>query len=351
MTRSVPFSIGRFETADGASFTAVVIDGRAVPLSTVMPSLTANTTLDDLLEEWPEQWKSLKRSVAEYRGFENGLRAADLKALSPICRPRQIFCAGANYGRHLVEMMVAVGLGQVTDGMSDEEKRTFGEEYLARQRREADPYVFMAPVTALAGPQDDFVLPEFSEKMDWEVELGVVLGAPAYRVKRDEALKVVAGYVVVNDLTARDKVKRSDPGAIGPDWIAAKGGPGFLPVGPLFAPAEFVRNPHDLSLKLSVNGQVMQDDRTSDMTFGIDRQIEHISTYAKMLPGDLLCTGSPAGNGIARGVFLKSGDVIEAEVDGLGRQTIRCVESTQKMEASAKRKHPEVPGGRRHPRS
>ena len=318
------FAIGRFEAPDGPPFTAIVVDATALSLGSLAPEL-GDATLDQLLEDWPTSLRALKSAVGNPRVLAEGTPLADLRALSPIGRPRQVFCTGANYGRHVVEMMVAVGLGALTDAMSDDEKRAYGEEYVARQKKEAAPYVFMVPVTALAGPQDDFVLPEYSDKADWELELGVVLGASAYRVVRGEAMKVVAGYVMVNDLTARDKVKRTDPGAIGPDWIASKGGPGFLPVGPLFVPAEFVNDPHALSMRLSVNGKLMQDDSTSDMTFGIERQIEHISRYAKMLPGDLLCTGSPAGNGVARGIFLKEGDRIEAEIEGLGQQVVRCV--------------------------
>lgn len=335
MTQSAPFSIGRYEHADGARFTALVIDDKAVPLDAASAAFSPQTTLDDLLCDWSAQFASLKQAAHEFPSYHAGFPLSQLKPLSPLARPRQIFCTGANYGRHVVEMMVAVGLGPTTEGMTETEKRAFGEDYVARQKREAHPYVFMVPVTALAGPQDDLVLPDYSDRMDWELELGVVLGAEAHRVARGEAMKCVAGFVLVNDITARDKVRRADPGAIGPDWIAAKGGPGFKPVGPLFTPAEFMPDIYNLRLRLRVNGEIMQDDSTSDMTFGVERQIEHISAYARMLPGDLLCTGSPAGNGVARGLFLKPGDCIEAEAEGLGRQSVRCVAPPNKTAAQS----------------
>ena len=185
----------------------------------------------------------------------------------------------------------------------------------------------MKSVSSISGPLDDLVLPEFSSKIDWELELAVVIGAPTLRASRSEYSNSVAGYMMVNDITARDKVRRTDVGALGPDWLASKGAPGFLPMGPYFVPREFVADPHDLGLRLKVNGELMQDDRTSDMTFDIGRQIECISAQVLMLPGDVLCTGSPAGNGVARGRFLKPGDLIEAEIEGLGQQVVHCVSS------------------------
>lgn len=321
---SVPFALGRFSQEGGAPFLGVVVGGAVARLSSLAPDRFApGVTLAALLEDWPANLAAVKAAMPGGK-IDGGAPVASLRALAPLPEPRQIFCTGANYGRHVVEMVVAVGAGPETAAMDAGQRRTFGQAYVARQIAEAEPYVFMKPVTSVAGPNDPLVLPGFSDQIDWEIELGVVIAAPAYRVHRDGAMAHVAGYMVVNDLTARDRVRRTDPGAIGPDWIAAKGAPGFLPTGPYLVPAEFVPDPRRLRLRLVVNGETMQDDTAADMTFDIPRQIEAISAHARMLPGDIVCTGSPAGNGIARGRFLRAGDVMEAEIDGLGRQVVHC---------------------------
>lgn len=318
------FALGSFAASGGAPFLGVVRGGAVTPATEL--GFADDATLFDLLQDWPASLDALERALVGADGIRVAL--ADLTPCAPVPQARQIFCTGANYGRHVVEMVVALGVSPETDGMDAQGRERFGERYVERQRAEAEPYVFMKPVTAIAGPCDTLELPLFSDRADWEIELAAVIGVEAWRADRADALRHVAGYMVANDLTARDKVRRSDPGAIGADWLAGKGSPGFLPTGPWFVPAKFVPDPHDLGLRLLVNGEVMQDGRTSDMTFDIPRQIEWISRHARMLPGDILCTGSPAGNGVVRGLFLKNGDVMEAEIEGLGRQVTRCVASS-----------------------
>jgi 2,4-didehydro-3-deoxy-L-rhamnonate hydrolase len=111
---------------------------------------------------------------------------------------------------------------------------------------------------------------------------------------------------------------------LGTDWLRGKSQPGFCPFGPLLVPAEFVTDPHDLRMLLTLNGQAMQDESTADMIFDIARQIEYVSTYAELWPGDLISTGSPAGNGTHYGRFLRDGDVIDATITGLGAQRNHC---------------------------
>ncbi|WP_293883335.1 fumarylacetoacetate hydrolase family protein [Sphingomonas sp.] len=319
------FALGSFSQGNGPVFLGVVRADVVTPVAEVDAAWSRETTLFQLLENWPLNFQRLKSSLANQTVSSLPIRLGELSIHAPLPEARQIFCTGANFRKHVIEMVVAVGAGAETEGMDADQRKVFGEAYVDRQAAESDPYVFMKTVTSIAGPNDDLILPRFSEKVDWEIELAAVIGLPAYRVAQADAAKFIAGYMIVNDLTARDKVRRTDPGAIGPDWIAAKGAPGFLPMGPFFVPAEFVVDPHNLAMRLFVNGEVRQDDRTSDMTFDIPRQIEHISTYARMLPGDILCTGSPAGNGIVTGQFLKDGDLMEAEIDGLGRQRVHCI--------------------------
>jgi 2-keto-4-pentenoate hydratase/2-oxohepta-3-ene-1,7-dioic acid hydratase in catechol pathway len=136
---------------------------------------------------------------------------------------------------------------------------------------------------------------------------------------------VVAGYTICNDVSARDKLVRPDVRVLGLDWLAGKNAPTFLPTGPLLVPAAHAGDPLDLRITLRVNGTTYQDESTADMLFDVAALIAHISDVAELRPGDLVLTGSPAGNGASHGVFLKPGDVMEGEITGLGVQRNRCV--------------------------
>jgi 2-keto-4-pentenoate hydratase/2-oxohepta-3-ene-1,7-dioic acid hydratase in catechol pathway len=139
----------------------------------------------------------------------------------------------------------------------------------------------------------------------------------------------VAGYTIVNDISARDLIPRTDYKMLGTDWFRSKGQPGFLPLGPYVVPKCFIDNPYDLQMKLMVSGATMQDETTADMLFNIEKQIAYISRYAKILPGDIICTGSPAGNGTHYNRYLTDGDVMRAEISGLGYQLQKCVVETK----------------------
>ncbi|WP_449472660.1 fumarylacetoacetate hydrolase family protein [Sphingobium chungangianum] len=322
--RQDQFALGSFSVGDGPRFLGLVDGEKVYRVADLLPQpAAADPSLYDLLQNWGASFTALQAAFAA-RQPEAPFLVHQLRAHAPVPEARQLFCTGANYRKHVIEMVMVMDLPE-TQGMNSAEKRTYGEAYVEKQLAESEPYVFMKPVTSIAGPDDSLLLPDHSQMVDWELELVAVIGRDCFRAAREDALDCVAGYMIGNDLTARDRVRRTDAGAISPDWIAAKGGPGFLPTGPLFVPAEFVADPHDLGMQLSVNGELMQDDRTSDMTFDIPRQIAYISRFARLIPGDLLCTGSPAGNGIGRGIFLKDGDVMEARIEGLGRQRVRCV--------------------------
>jgi 2-keto-4-pentenoate hydratase/2-oxohepta-3-ene-1,7-dioic acid hydratase in catechol pathway len=151
------------------------------------------------------------------------------------------------------------------------------------------------------------------------------MGKKVRRLSRTEAMSHVAGYVLVNDITARDQVRRSDVPNMGTDWLQSKNGPGFLPLGPYFVPAAFLPDPYGLRLTLSVNDRHMQDALASDMLFNIATQIEYISQHAQLLPGDVICTGTPAGCGTHYKRFLQPGDVIHGSAPGLGAQHTACI--------------------------
>ena len=142
-----------------------------------------------------------------------------------------------------------------------------------------------------------------------------------------DALRHVAGYTICNDITTRDLVYRPDLKKIGTDWLAAKNAPTFTPTGPFLVPAQYTGDPMDLRITLRHNGRTMQDESTEDMIFDVAQLVSYTSSLVELQPGDLLLTGSPAGNGAHWGTYLHAGDVIESEITGLGYQRNTCVEA------------------------
>lgn len=180
-----------------------------------------------------------------------------------------------------------------------------------------EPILFNKSASCLAGPHDALTLPKGSEKSDWEVELGVVIGRRAQNVSVDDALSYVAGYCVINDLSERAyQIER------GGQWTKGKSAPGFGPVGPYLVTADEVPDPQALGLRLSLNGEMVQDNFTSDMIFSVAEIIAHMSEFMALVPGDVIATGTPEGVGMGMKPqrFLRSGDVMELEIDGLGKQ-------------------------------
>jgi len=209
-----------------------------------------------------------------------------LKAL-PITRPGKVVCIGLNYRDHARE----AGLDLP-----------------------ATPLVFSKFPTALIGPGEPIVLPDESEAIDYEAELGVVIGEYARRVPRRSAFDVVEGYVCFNDVSARD-LQRAEK-----QWTRAKSFDSFGPVGPRLVPAADVPDPHALDITCRINGELVQSGTTADMIFGVDELIEYVSATITLEPGDLIATGTPAGIGAwhqpAR--WLRSGDRVAVEIGGLG---------------------------------
>jgi 2-keto-4-pentenoate hydratase/2-oxohepta-3-ene-1,7-dioic acid hydratase in catechol pathway len=200
------------------------------------------------------------------------------------------YCIGLNYARHAAE---------------------------AGMDLPAEPILFSKATSALSGPDDPVVIPRGSEKTDWEVELGVVIGRRAEHVSEAEALDCVAGYCVINDLSERAfQIER------GGQWIKGKSAPGFGPAGPWLASADEVPDPQSLRLSMRLNGEVKQDSSTSDMVFSVAEIISYMSRFMALVPGDIIATGTPegVGMGLKPPRYLRPGDVMELEVEGLGRQ-------------------------------
>lgn len=308
-------------TFDQQPEVALVIDGRVVPLAT-----TGETRdLLALLDDWDAVLPMLQRAAADPALQALG-RPLDTVAVHAPHIPRQIFCTGANYKKHVVGLVLGDPSMRTAEheSLSDAE-RQLQVEAMMDARRDALPYCFVKLPSCVVGPQDDVILPRNVQKPDWELELGVVIGRRARHVTVDDAMAYVAGFAIVNDVTAREHIFRRDGAGIGADWLSGKCFPTFLPFGPMILPRQFVADPYDLTIRLAVNGKVYQNESTADMMASIERQIAYLSDRVALMPGDVICTGSPYGNGSAFGVFLEDGDVMEGSITGLGTQRNRCV--------------------------
>jgi 2,4-diketo-3-deoxy-L-fuconate hydrolase len=289
----------------------------------VMPIGGEDRGLLAVLDDWD---RMLPRLEAIVQAGDGARDIATVEFAAPYI-PRQIFCTGANYRKHVIGLIMGDSAMRTAEheGLSDEERRANVEKMMDARANNEQPYCFIKLPSCVVGPVDDVVLPRNVVKPDWELELGVVIGRRARHVSPEQAMEHVAGYVVVNDVTARELIFRRDNSGIGADWLSGKCFPTFLPFGPMIVPRQFVSNPYDLNIRLSVNGKVYQDESTADMMIGIERQIAFLSTRVTLMPGDVICTGSPYGNGSAFGVFLQPGDVMEGTISGLGTQRNLCV--------------------------
>ena len=210
-------------------------------------------------------------------------------------RPSKIICVGLNYSQHAAE---------------------------SRMESPKEPVIFLKAPSALCGPDDDIVIPKFSQKMDWEVELAVVIGAPGGYVQVEHAMEHVFGYCLHNDYSEREfQLER------GGQWVKGKSADTFAPIGPYLVTRDEIQNPHKLRLWLKVNGETRQDSNTSELIFPIPYLVSYISQFMTLLPGDVISTGTPPGVGLGLRPprYLKPGDLVELGTDGLGSSRQRLV--------------------------
>ena len=312
------FALGTYDAGEGP-YPAAVLNDAAYDLRGLTPYSSVTAMVDD----WDNAFPLLDKIVAQ--GFsQSGIALDTLRTLPPLGRRGAIFGAGANYREHVIQLAVAHRMGE--PGATEAELAADAARQIDERRATGSPYVWSGVPSAISGAYDDVVLPAGHDDHDWELELGVVIGRSTRRVSVDEALNYVAGYTICNDLTTRSMVGRLDIPMMGTDWLRAKNAPTFYPTGPWLVPAQFVADPMNLGIRLRVNGQTMQDSTTADMVFGIPELISYISQWTELQPGDMVLTGSPPGNGSHYGRFLRAGDVMECEIDGLGMQRNRCVD-------------------------
>jgi len=319
---NIEFKLGTFSNNGGNSYVGLVIDEEIYNLSFIVKAygkniLSTTASIQEMLTEWEFNFDGLRyitefvrndgRDVADWGEIK---KLSDLKVLPPILRPLKMIYAAANYGGHIREMLNA-GTAQNNDER---------DNMLDRDKTRVRPYSFLKSPSSLVGAFDDIILPPESNKVDWEVELALAIGKIAKRIPAEKALEYVAGYMTTNDVTARDAQSRPDWPTLRTDWFTGKSHDTFAPMGPYFVPAEFVGDYRNIQLSLKVNGQIKQNDPAGEMVFSIEEQIDTPSSQISLYPGDIISTGTPEGVGHGKGTYLKDGDIVEANAEGLGSQ-------------------------------
>ncbi len=254
--------------------------------------LAGQSSVIGLFADWPRSSAALAEAAGKLAPAD---RITATRRLAPLLYPGKILCAGANYFDHLAEMGMP--------GAKKEEQRLF--------------FFMKPPRNAVVGEGATVRMPIGTEKFDWEIELAAVIGKTARNVSVETALSHVAGYTVAIDFSARDH-NRAPETFYKLDWVAGKANDTCCPLGPRLVPASAIADPQDLGLKLSVNGELKQDGRSTDMIFSLAEQISIASKIMTLDPGDVILTGTPAGVGVPKGTFLSVGDKVEAEIEGIG---------------------------------
>ena len=301
----VMFRRGRGEPKPGAVWHETVLDlaglardlaaqrgavrrGRGGFPRTLLEMIRGGEAARTLVRDAWEYGKGLvdQQAIEDLAGRKLAYPIKRVRLLAPIAAPaRNVFCLGRNYADHAAERGAAVP---------------------------EHPVYFTKPDTAVVGPGDEVLHHPVTKELDYEVELAVVIGTGGRDIARADALGHVFGYTIVNDVTARDLQKRHN------QWFRGKSLDTFCPMGPVLVTADEIPDPQALAIAMRVNGQVRQQSHTSKMIFPVAQCIEVLSQGMTLLPGDIIATGTPDGVGAATGNFLKAGDRMEAEVEGIG---------------------------------
>lgn len=321
------YAFANVSSAGSQPFPVIVMEERALALAHwASRGLNGVHSMRALMESWDVNARQLREIASESATRELiatvGVPLAHLTIHAPVA-PSQVYCTIGNYRAQLLE--AAVDSASHLDAQEVEEHRNATLKSIEERRRTGEPYICMKGTSCISGPHDSLRISQGLTSLDWEVEVGVVIGRRLKDVSSIEALEGIAGYCVVNDITLRERIFRADMPQMGTDWIQSKSRPGWLPAGPVLMPAWNVEDPSAFRLHLSLNGESMQEGSATDMIFGIGEQLAYLSSLVGLEPGDLVCTGTPAGIGTHYSRYLRPGDVIEATVDGLGTQRTKCI--------------------------
>jgi len=289
---------------DAAPRLGVVRDDRMIDARATVAGRWADApaTLLALIQQGPDAWQRMQDLLAAGQPPSTGAPLGEIRWHAPIPRPlKNIICLGLNYAKHIREGAVARG---------------------REVKIPSDPVFFSKLPTTVNGPFDDVAVDTaVTQQVDWEAELGLIIGVAGRNIRKADAASHIFGYTVINDVTARDLQARHQ------QWLKGKSLDGFCPMGPVVVTADEFGDPQQKRVSLRVNGVTKQDGNTADMIFHIDRTIEVFSAGVTLEPGDIISTGTPEGVGFGRTPqeFLHDGDIVETEVEGIGvlRNTIR----------------------------
>jgi len=319
-----PFKLATLAKPGGSAFVAIVLGDDAVDLSAAHAdyrasgrggALNATDSIFGLLEKWEANFPALQEIVAflEKEGLKLGAtKLASLHALPPVTRPGKMFYAAQNFQEH-VDEMIRAGMTPASGPKFTGEKST------------TLPYLFLKAPSCLAGAFDEIELPLGMKKIDWEAEIALAIGRKGKRIKAERALEHVAGFMTTNDVSCRDLQIRSDRPALRSDWLGGKSHDKFAPMGPFLVPRAFVPDHMNLFIRLSVNGDVKQNGNTSQFIFTPEEQIEYASNILTIETGDVFSCGTCGGVGQGTNTFLAPGDVMETEIENLGKMRNRFV--------------------------
>jgi 2-keto-4-pentenoate hydratase/2-oxohepta-3-ene-1,7-dioic acid hydratase in catechol pathway len=278
----------------------ILSDDGLIDIPSIWPGPNSPRSIKEILTRGPACLTKLA-GLADSTDISTPLDS--VKLLAPIPRPSKVIALAGNYSEHIKEAGLALGL-------SDSPRRT------------TVPRPFIMPPTVVTGPDEQIPWPAYSEQVDYEIELAVVIGKEANRIESDEAPDVVAGYTIANDVSARS-VTFTNGRAERPwdefyDWLNGKWSDGFLPMGPYLLTADDVDDVQNLDMQLTVNGRVRQKANTSQMIYPVADIVSFLSHIMTLEPGDVIATGTPAGVAMATGEFLQPADTIECTIEKLG---------------------------------
>ncbi len=285
--------------ADSTSI-GILTDEALIDIPSIWPGPNPPRSIKEILARGPFCLANLA-DLADSTNISTPLDS--VKLLAPIPRPNKAIALAGNYSEHIKEAGRALGL-------SDSPRET------------TVPRPFLMPATVVIGPEDQIPWPAYSRQIDYEIELAVIIGKTSKYIKPEDALDAVAGYTIVNDVSARSvtfaKARAKRPWDEFYDWLNGKWADGFLPMGPYLLTKDEVDDVQNLDMTLKVNGRVRQKANTSQMIYPVANIVSFLSHIMTLEPGDVIATGTPAGVAMATGDFLQGGDTIECSIEKLG---------------------------------
>lgn len=280
--------LARYRIGDGAARVGRVEGDTVIDLTDAVGG-----SIRELLDQLPARVAELEAISGERHAL------AEVEMLAPIDRPQKYLAIGMNYAEHAKEA--------AADGIPTPKNQ----------------FWFNKQVSCINDPNGDVIRPAISDELDYEAELGVVIGRQCKHVRREDAASVIGGYLVANDFSVRDWLQKRSP-----TFTLGKSFDTHGPIGPWLTTADEIEDPHNLRIQLTVNGEERQNDLTNDMIYDIYDQIVELSTVMTLYPGDIIATGTPSGIGAPKGLFLEPGDVVETSIEGLGTLRNRVVAET-----------------------